>query len=276
MVVKMDATKAIDAYKRAFKHLHQLPGYEPRAVLRAEAGSILKRWAGLVKVATPQQADWRARYRAGKRAFGAVSHIDRNPYRISVNTGLRGGEVGWVWYKHPGGGFIPAGIISDNGTITPNHIRFKPEVWSSVVAGMEAYADSLAGLLPFAQKSIGMGRQSVVQIADELGIDLSTVQGMGASASAIAKARAAIASTGKSYKNGFGTQGGSGWIKSWVRLETRMPKGAAMGMDRALVTAVSGRAKFITRAYKKGAFDSIDRAARAFPNVFRQIKLSRE
>ncbi len=273
MNARFDASGAVAAYTQAFRKMRQLPGFDQRLVLRAEGGSILKQWAGRTKVGTPEQADYRARYRAGKMAFGAVSHIDRNPYRISVNTGLRGGEVGWVWYKHPGGGFIPAGVISDNGTILPNHIHFKPDVWSKVVEGMERYADSLAGLLPNARKSIGMARQSVIQIADQLGIDLNSVKGQGISSAGITKARAAIASTGKTYQNGYGSEGGDD-VRYHIRLLNNLPFGVRSGMDRILIGVLSGRAKFIETAYKKGAFDSMRSVSRAFPNVFKTLNLS--
>jgi hypothetical protein len=274
MTVKLDASGAAAAYSAAFRKLRQLPGFDQRLVLRAEAGSIIKKWAGITKVGTREAAELRARYRAGKRAFGSLGGSSDNQYRITVNTGSRGGVPGWTWYKHPGGGVMLAGYIDERGVIHPNpYRRFKPEAWSMILAGMEAYADSLAGLLPQSLKSIGLARQSVIQIADELGIDLNSVSGQGISSAGIAKARAAIASTGKTHKNGFGSQGGDD-VRYHVRLLNRLPFGVKSGMDRQLATVLSGRAKFIETAYKKGAFGSMTTVARSFPNVFKTLRLT--
>jgi hypothetical protein len=243
-------------------------------VLRAEAGSILKKWAGVTKVADRESADERARYRAGKRAFGNLGGASKNQYRLSVNTGVRGGIPGWVWYMHPSNRFMLAGYIDDSGGVHPNpQRRFKNEAWSQISSGMQVYGGHLSTLLPHAHKSIGLARQSVIQIADSLGIDLSAVQGQGVSAAGINKARAAIASSGRAYKNGLGSQGGDD-AKAFVQLINRLPFGVKSGMDRGLAGVLSGRAKFIETAYKKGAFDSAKNAAKSFPNVFKTLSLT--
>jgi hypothetical protein len=282
MRMSMDGTKVAIAYKNAFAHLHKLPGYDPKAVLRAEAGSILKQWAGRTKVGTEAQATWRARYRAGKRAFGDVGGVDKNQYGISVNTGLKGGIPGLVWFRtrkttrnemeHR---WQDVGIIRDNGQIgTLKNRHYAPEDWSRIIAGMEAYADSLAATLPFAKQSVGMARQAVIQIAHDLDIDLDEVKGTGISAAGIRKAENAKSSTNRKYKNGVGSQGGSSWFRAFVKLDCRFPRGSRIGMDSVLKGVLSGRAKYIMRSYKKGAFDSIAKSARAFPNVFREIRLA--
>lgn len=271
MKVTLDGKDAAAAYSKAFRHLTTLPGFEPRAVLRAEAGSILKRWAGVTKVAKPEEATWRARYRTGKHVFGNLKGASKNQYRISVNTGLRGGEQGWVWYLRPGEDKVtapPAGIISDSGQFTPNHIHWKAADWARISAGAQAYAAELAKLLPAARKSVGFSRQAVVQIADSLNIDLNMVKGGGISAAGIAKARVAIASTGKSYNNGTGYEGGDK-VKTYVQLLCTLPHGIKIGMDKDLARVLSGRAKFIETAYAKGAFDSLKKAEKLFPNILK-------
>lgn len=291
MNVTFDARKAVYAYTQAFQKLRRLEGFHHRDTLRAEAGSILKKWAGVTKVATQKQADYRARYRAGKRAFGNVQSIDKNPYRISVNTGLRGGEVGAVWYKTRGGFdsdqraarkkrglaangvFRLAGFVTDGGGFRPAGVRWKRDDWNKIASGAELYAMNLREQLSIGRESIGFARQSVVQIADQLGIDLLTVKGQGISAAGIKKARTAMASSGKFYTNGSGTQGGNE-TRFYVRLFTHLPFSDKIGMDRSLVGVLQGRAKFIETAYKKGAFDSMKSAARSFPNLINTSRLN--
>src|SRR5690606_7898240 len=123
-------------------------------------------------------------------------------------------------------------------------------------AGTAAYGAALKVMLPRALQSVGLSRQSVVQIADALGIDLTAVKGQGISPAGIAKARAAIASNGRSYRNGTGVQAGDP-IRYHVTLINRLPYGRRTGMDRTLAFVVAGRAKHIEIAYRKGAFGSM-------------------
>ncbi len=269
MKVTLDGKDAAAAYSKAFRHLTTLPGFEPRAVLRAEAGSILKRWAGRTKVTTLKQVNERARYRAGKRAFGDVGSIDANPYKISINTGVKGGHPGEVWYRHPRSKrFQQAGIINDRGMFGPAQIHWKTYVWNNILEGAQLYGQHLKTQLLLGPKTIGFSRQAVIQIADSLNIDLNSVKGGGISAAGIAKARTAISSGGKSYKNGTGYEGGDK-VKTYVQLLSTLPYGMAIGMDRDLMSVLLNRAKFIETAYAKGAFDSLKKAEKLFPNILK-------
>jgi hypothetical protein len=122
--------------------------------------------------------------------------------------------------------------------------------------------------------SIGLSRQSVVQIADALGIDLLRVQGGGTiSGAAIASARASVATTGKTYRNGTGARGGD-QVRAYVDLVNRLPYGRKIGMDRTLLGVLAGQNKYFERSYAKGAFDTQKAAIRAFPNLFKYRELS--
>jgi hypothetical protein len=110
----------------------------------------------------------------------------------------------------------------------------------------------------------------VVQSADDLGIDLGAVKGGGISSSRLIKARAAIASNGKRFKNGSGVVQGDN-TKVSIILRNNLPFGVKSGMDRTLASVIRGRAKFIETAYRKGAMDSARAAAKSFPNVIRVI-----
>ncbi len=267
MNVRIDPSRAVAAYSSAFRKLRELEGFSQAQILRAEAGVILKTWAGRTKVANPHAAELFARYRATKRAFGQTS-AGKNPYGISVNSGRRNGVPGVVWFRTKRGKYQEAGLIYPSGYISQRNIHFKDDDWARIEAGMVAYAAELKTILPGAQNAIGLARQSVIQIADALGIDLLSVRGGGQlSSAAITKARGAIASNGRFYQNGIGQAGDAG-TTSYVNLFTRFPLGGKIGMDSTLALILAGRAGYIEQSYKKGAFESVRSAAKAFPNLF--------
>jgi hypothetical protein len=117
------------------------------------------------------------------------------------------------------------------------------------------------------RRSSGIAMQSIVQIADDLGIDLLAVRGGGKlSSTRLAMARAAIASNNRAYKNGSGAVGVEN-KKDYLDLINNLPYGTKIGMDRRLLSIISGRAKFFEQSYKHGAFDSIRNTTRAFPQL---------
>lgn len=275
MKASLDASQVAAAYTSAFRRLRALTGFDTKAVLRAEAGSILKAWAGTVKVKTEEMIERSTRSSIGKR-MGIISGGGSNPYGITVNTGTRKIDTrGDVWFRTRNKKFQRAGHITSDGTFLPENMHFRNEDWSRIQQGAQQYASQLKRRLPMTFRSAGLARQSVIQIADSLGIDLLQVEGGRLSAAAIAKARAALASTGNNYQNGKGTQGGDD-TKAYVELLNTLPFNTkahttqGKGMDNALLRVIAGRAKFIEQSYKKGAFDSMGRAMKAFPNVFKE------
>lgn len=265
MKVTIDASAATAAYSKAFQHLKSLPGFDHRETLRAEAGSILKQWAGKTKVATEQSMRLRVRSRA-LRSVGLVNMQAGND--VTINSGIRG-EEGRVWFKTRREKYQLAAVISiETGQVAFQNLHFRPDDWSKIVSSINAYRAEYPKQRAAAVASAGLARQSVIQIADDLGIDLNEVEGGGISAAGIAKARAAIASNGQSYKNGSGNQGGNE-VKFYVELICNLPYGIKIGMDSTLAFVLQNRAKYIEKSYQKGAFDSMSRATRAFPNIFR-------
>lgn len=262
MRVKLDASGAAAAYSAAFQRMRSLPGFDHREVLRAEAGSILKAWAGRTKIATVEAVEKRAR-RLASLGEGVVS----------VNSGARR-EAGRVWFRTRRKKFQLVGRVNlQAGSVSFENRHFRNDDWSVIVASINAYREKYAKARESAVRAVGLARQSVIQIADDLGIDLAQVQGGGISESGIAKARAAIASNGQSYKNGFGLQGGDG-AKAFVELVNRLPYGGKIGMDADLAWVVANRAKYVEKSYERGAFDSIRTAARAFPNIVKTESLA--
>lgn len=274
MKATLDAKAAVGAYHRAFQTMKILPGFSHREILRAEAGVILKTWAGETKVSTQDRADRGSRLRA-IRGLGLTGG-KRNPDAdITVNAGIRG-PYGRVFMRKRNS----QSLSGRNRWRRTHEAGFKP-LWQHYKRGdwidlQEAVGDvkrAVAREIPMGRGSIGLSRQSVVQIADDLRIDLGRVAGGRLSPAGLAKARAAIASNGRSYRNGQGSQGGDE-IRFQIHLLNRLPYNAKIGMDRQLVSILQRRAKFIETAYAKGAFRSIDRAARSFPNLFNTSRLT--
>jgi hypothetical protein len=274
-MIALDATRVVDAYSRAFRHLQRLEGIDLPTLLTAEAGVILKTWAGKVKVSKPQEVDDRARYVA-LRSLGATKA--ENVGDVSINAGIRG-PTGLVWIrtrsgraggrKTGGRPFHLAGRMSTDGRFVAVHHHFKNRDWSEIMDTVLSAEAKIKLETERGRKSVGLARQSVVQIADDLGIDLLRVRGGGnLSAAGLAKARAATSRTGLAYRNGMGTRATDG-DRSFVDLVNRLPYGSKINLGGQLLTILRGRAKYLETAVSKGALDSVRNAHRAFPEVFR-------
>jgi hypothetical protein len=236
-------------------------------VLRAEAGVILKTWAGRVKVSTEAKAERRMRSGIAWK-MGIQSAGGSNPYGITVNDASRGGGLGMVWFRTKKNKWQTPGTIYSGGHFSQNHLHFKADDWARIEAGAVTYGKMLAERRPKVMASLGLSRQSVIQIAEDLGIDLMSVKGGKLSAAGYAKGKAAMASNGAQYKNGSGFQGGND-VKCYIDLLNHLPYNRKIGMDSQLLSIVSSRAKYIEQSYQKGAFDSMKKTAAAFPNLFK-------
>lgn len=261
-----DPSAVVAGYQAAFRRLRDLPGFTPALALRAEAGVILKTWAGRTKVSTLGAAERSAR----ARALYAITYRGRasaNAGFLTINSGRRGGIPGQMWRRTRRGKFQSAGYMDlRTGAHRWSWIHFPKDDWPEMQAATATAANNLRTMLPAARRSIGLSRQSVLQIADALGLDLTRVQGGGALSSAgLAKARAALASDGRTYRNGTGHQAG-GAVSAYVTLINTLPYGRKLGMDRTLLGVLAGRAGFIERLYGLGVFGSQAKVARAFPN----------
>ena len=267
MTVTVDASEVMLKYRLAFARLKALPGFDQKAILRAEAGVIIKTWAGRTKVTTEQKAERRMRSAVAWRL--SMHKTSFNPYGITVNDGSRRGTEGLIWFRTRNGKFQNVGAIYSGGFFSANNIHYKDSDWERILEGVTSYTRLMLERRPKVMASRALARQSVIQIADTLGIDLTSVEGGGSLSSAgIAKARAAIASNGSSYQNGTGQEEGD-LIRYHVDLINRLPFNSKLGMDATLVGVVAGRAGYIQRSYERGAFDSMKRVAAAFPELIR-------
>jgi hypothetical protein len=268
MKLALDASQVSAAYGQAFQRFRTLSGFSQRDVLRAEAGVILKTWAGRTKVAGAEAIGVQVRKRISRSLGLSGRGRGDGTESVSINMGMRG-VPGRVWWHTRNNKFQLAGQMSKNGqSFSPRNIHFRRLDWLDIKEATFGYSSEIRRALPMALRSAGLARQSVIQIADGLGIDLATVKGGGTlSAAGIAKARAAIASNGRAYRNGVGRMGGDE-TRDYIELINTLPYNAKIGMDRTLLGVLNGRAAFIETSYRKGAFNSLRNSARAFPNLF--------
>jgi hypothetical protein len=257
----IDASAVTRSYGQALRRLAQLSGFNQRSVLLGEAGVILKTCAGRTKVATQAHADKQSRLHATRRA--GLTDAEK-PGEISINAGIKA-PVGRIWRRvGKARKFLLIGQLRGDG----RSLTWRAPRWGtydSVIQPTVNLIDRIPPTIAKGRRAIGLARQSWLQVADALGIDLNAVQGGGTlSAAGIAKARTALATTGKTYVNGTGSVLGDS-EKTVVNLINRLPYGIPAKLDRVLLGVLSGRAKFFARNYAKGAFDSMTTAARAYP-----------
>jgi hypothetical protein len=247
-----------------------------KQILRAEAGVVLKTWAGRTKVATKPTADRRTwSHILQTLQLSGNDRTGRAATAITVNSGIRG-AFGRVWVRTRRDADNPkadryrlAGTISPTGqSFSPENYRWKAIDWAAITAVVSSVADQSRRKLPKGRASIGLARQSVVQIADDLGISLETVRGGGAlSPAAIGKARRAMAVTGRTYRNGHGREAERSARDFFIELVCTFPAGTQIGMDRVLAGVLVGRTRYFEQNVAKGTFTTLARVARAYPNL---------
>lgn len=269
----LDASQVMQSYGHALRRMAELSGFDPKVVLLSETGVILKTWAGRTKVARDEAVDRRT-------VRHIVQYLDFNKATdegdISINMGIRG-PFGRIWVRtHKGEGgagkqggtgrWRLAGVITPGGqNFRPMKYHWKNATWTDIQEAAEDFAIQYRKKIPKGRRAAQLSRQSIVQIADSLGIDLLAVKGGGTfNAAGLAKARQALATTGRTYANGSGTALGTA-EKAVVTILNRLPYGKAIGMDSALVGIIVGRAKYFERSYAAGAFETMGKISKAYP-----------
>lgn len=271
----------VQRYMRGIRQVAAVVDQDSRAVLRGEVGVVLKTWAGRTKVATVAQADRRTRLRV-IRDLGYTKGSERGD--VTVNAGFRPAPFGRVWIRvRPGGGSNQwilakgAGFSNPSGKATftlfgrklyngGDPDRSTSFQWAdSVRLAQEQVEQRLATALEAGRRAIGLARQSIVQIADSLGLRLEDVPGGGnLSPAGIAKARGARASNGRDYANGVGQLIETAQTALYT-LINGLPYALPLNMDRTLAGVLVGRARYYQRNLAEGVFLSAARTARAYP-----------
>ncbi|HEX2656133.1 MAG TPA: hypothetical protein VHN11_21125 [Xanthobacteraceae bacterium] len=222
-----------------------------------EMGLILKGTAGAVAAQTVNQAETRARNRS-------LNKLGLTKGEITINSGVRGPE-GRTWVRTKNKRWRLAGIVAHNaGQFHPENIHFAAEQWRDVQGGVQDY-QSQSGIIVLAKRTIGLARQSVIQMADAVGILIERIAGgRGLSSHEITQARSAVASDGKTYQNGFGSRQRSATSFS-IEVINRYPNAQAAKIDVALAESIGSRAAVFGEVLGTKLAQSTARVAKAFP-----------
>lgn len=231
-----------------------------KAVVRSEVGSILKQCVGETKVATQAKADVRSRTKVTRDLGYSGRSRGKGSHPITVNSGMRG-DVGRVFMlKKDGSGFRR----THDKNFIPLHQHYKRIQWLDLQDAIADVKSGWANAIPVGRAAIGLARQSWVQIANSLGIDLKAVPGGRVSAAAIAKAEAAIASDGQYYTNGQGQAFSTN--KSYIaRLINSLPYNRKAYLDKIVLSVVRRRTQFFRRNMAMGVFQDIQKTLKAYP-----------
>jgi hypothetical protein len=230
-----------------------------------ESAIMLRRWAGATKVANAERVVFEARSRAGKRAQQNAA-ASLAAMKLTVNTGKRKGTPGRVWVRTRNRKWQDAGDIVGDAHFVPSWIHYADAVWKDLLDHASDYAKTIEKMKPRALRSIALARQSIVQIADQLGVTMESAKGGGIDAAGIAKARQAIASDGRYYQNGRGIRD-QDQNSFFVELINGYPRIKKMQMDVVFEGIIRDRTAESRRALETNAFASAQKTARTFPYV---------
>ncbi len=243
-------------------------------VLRGEAGIILKGCAALTSVATAPKAD----KRSNKRFLRGLELTGNNPgIPVTVSAGVKkGSQFGRVFLRTNKGGwrrtheanFRPvAGMPSDGRKKPGDH--YSEHDWLLLKSTIQTVKGGVTAARAAGRKTIGLARQSWIQIGDALGIPLETVKGgrvfgKNISSAAIIKARGAVAGNGQRYVNGLGTEQRKTY-ETIITLINRYPRAYKLKMDATLRSVLHARVAFFEKNLSLGVFNRIRDVCRAYP-----------
>lgn len=223
-----------------------------------ETGITLKGWAGLIAAQTVTKAETRQRNRV-------LNKLGLTKGNTTINSGVRGPQ-GLTYVKISKGRYMAAGTVGHNaiGYKPFNERHLSKRLVNDAAAAASTYQGQSA-LVAIGKRTIGLARQSIVQIGDMLGIALEAVKGgHGLSAAQVQQARNAVAGDGKTYQNGFGERTKSGDQFS-ITLINRYPFLDKAKIDVALWSVISQSLNAMTLALQADLFRDTSRAAKAFP-----------
>lgn len=246
------------------RSMAKLTGFSEQEITKGIAGRVLKKWAGYTRVAKPAIIERNARLRALRGLELSRGKAGNRGSSITINAGIRG-PAGLVWLRTEKKRFSLAGRIDPKtGRFIANWRHYRDGDWTDINEAAQDYGIALKRQRKLGKRAAGLARQSVIQIADSIGIDLAKVPGSGISSAGIAKARRAIATDGQPHINGYGTEQGSGGKYS-VRLVNQYPFMIKSNIDAGLRFAMSGEVGYFRKNVSRGVFGSIRNIARAYP-----------
>ncbi len=217
-----------------------------------EAQIICRQWVAHIPETTEPRALLRSRSRSTIKAM--VNNL--KAYSTTVNTGRKGGAIGRVWFKTKWGKFQEAGFVTDDGNFQQKHWHFADDDWARISTGAGMHANFLPGMIAAGKAAIGLARQSVVQIADSLGLKLD--------GDGVERAREARPSNGEFYVNGYGVKESQGDQFS-VELVNQYPRIVESKIDIAAEEVLSNRMAFVAINLEFALKKDLAKIAKAFP-----------
>jgi len=265
-------------FNRAMTEIQRGLNIPLKQVIRSEVGIILKDCAGKTKVVTEDDVIRRAQLKAIK-ALSYTQAAERG--QVTVSAGWRrSSKYGTVWMKaHPGGGkkaYIQARSENFNAPsgksilrqTTTGPMRAGTAMWlatvQNAVAKVRPAADKAVSM---GLKAIGLARQSWVQIARSINIDLNRVPGGNIGWAGLKKAELALASDGKYYNNGTATEQAK-TTSFIVSLVNSLPYCRRAKLDSVLIQAINRRTAYFSRNLSNGVFGSAKKIVRKYPGLF--------
>lgn len=248
-------------------------------VIRAEAGAVLKACFKRTKFATEEEVDKSSRLRNAKAAtagtWGASTRRKGGPERGQgyVVAGMRdAGSYGNMWLRSPWGNgrnFVLVAVAGTMGNATTGEgpKRIGAATRAKFESARNRWAAGRSPELKAGRGAIGLAKQSWLQIALDLNINLNGVKGGGPiSKRDMARASHALSVKGKRYSNGNGSEANDGH-RFTITLTNTLPYAVRIGMDRTLQSVLIGRAKLFDQLIKRGLGTDLDAIKKAFPNL---------
>lgn len=256
LTVKFDFANAERNFAAAIDAMGKLTGIDPRKIVQAEAGSVLKACFN----DTPKSPSQTKLTTAGRlRSMRALKLSSGGP--ITISSGLKGSNYGNVFIrKRDGSGYRR----THDGNFRPLNYHYTDEQWAKIRAAINDAKLTVSRVVPEVKASGGLARQSWVLIADSFGIRLESVPGGTISASAVSSARAARARGNRQAQNGASRveQTAHTYV---LTLINRLPYGNKLNFQGILTARIAGRAAFMATALQKGFVASAQDMAKLFP-----------
>jgi hypothetical protein len=255
---------AIHGIESALTRHGELPRTD--LVLRNEIGAIVEKCVRSTKIA---KAD------AIKKLYKAKGNSARAPgIAMSVNSGIRGGLTGRVWYGEDPS--VSSTVTERQRVALKRRAKKGGKVWTIMEdalnpgAGMlsrfqrlDAMREAnnrgpLAKALAAALGARGLARASWVQIANKLGIAVSVTP---------AQVLKAVPSTGVIYQPGNGARGRAG-SAVYYDISNNFPfQRFKIDGARILSIAIQGRINYFNKNMEKSVFEDLSAIARRYPGL---------
>jgi hypothetical protein len=237
-------------------------------LIRAEAGVVLKVCLKRTKIPDLAKVDATSRLLASKkpnRMPGLSPRVEAG--EGYVVAGIRAPwRAGRVWLRSATTKSGAKFILAYNNGGAPSGIRIGAPTMARLTAARDMFAQNVDAEIRKGHKTIGLAKQSWLQVANSLGIDLSLVKGGGNLSGRDMSLAQNASGRVRRHQNGVGTQRGDGF-KFVVTIKNTLPYGRSARLDRILAGVLAGRVKLFEQLVRKGYIDDAEAVAKSYPNI---------